>query len=302
MRAYSGSRVTLLDGVAGYHRAGTDLDAAIADILEFLGRHFGEDFHSYLQTMAEKRILERAARLGLADLGAYRRLLDADPAEPALLARMLRVRFSSFFRDPLQFELLAQVVIPAMLNDCRRGLFRVWSAACAGGEEPYSLAMVIDEARTLLDKKPCVQIFATDIAEDALDEARLAHYQPQSVEGSTLKRLDRYFRAEKSGYLVLEEVRGMVTFSRHDLLDPKTFAPPESLFGGFDLVSCRNFLMYLDPQAYCRVFDKLFRALNPDGVLLLGKAETVPARYAPHLEKVVDFGNMYRKITTLGRK
>jgi chemotaxis protein methyltransferase CheR len=271
------------------------LDDALTDILEFLGGHFGEDFQSYSKAVAGKRIAERMGQLRLAEPSAYRQALAADPAEPARLARMLRIRFSSFFRDPLQFELLAQVVVPAMLNDCRKGLFRVWSAACAGGEEAYSLAIVIDEAGELLRQKPAIQIFATDIAEDALEEARQACYQPLSVAGSTLKRLERYFTAEKSGYRVAERIRTMVTCSRHDLLDPKTYAPPESLFGGFDLVSCRNFLMYLDPQAYLRVFDKLFRALNPEGVLLLGRAETVPERYQPYLEKVVDFGNMYRK-------
>jgi chemotaxis protein methyltransferase CheR len=271
------------------------LPAAVADILAFLCEHFGEDFLSYSDAVATKRIEERAAQLSFRDLSEYRSFLGADLLEPDLLARMLRIRFSSFFRDQLQFELIGTVIVPPMLHGSRRALFRGWSAACASGEEAYSLAIVLDEAMQGIGHKGKVQIFATDIAEDALDEGRLGVYLPDRLGGVTLKRLGTYFTAGKQGYQVVEKLRGAVTFSRYDLLDRKTYVPPESLFGGFDLVLCRNFLMYLEREAYSRVFDKIFRALNPGGVLMLGKAESVPDRYAPYLERVVEFGNLYRK-------
>ena len=269
------------------------MEQVVADILAYLTGHFGEDFHSYSKSLAVKRIMERAAQLSLG-AGCYRDFLCRDPAEPEVLARMLRVRFSSFFRDSLQFELLGSLIIPAMLHDCR-GLFRGWSAACAGGEEAYSLAIILDEVIQLLEAKVQVQIFATDIAQDALEEARQGRYRPESLGGVSLKRLGRYFTPREPGYQVAEKLRGMVTSHRYDLLDQRTYVPPESLYGGFDLVLCRNFLMYLDPPAYAMVFDKLFRALNPGGVLMLGKAEGVPERYAPELERVVEFGTLYRK-------
>lgn len=269
-------------------------ETAVAEILKVLTDHFGEDFHSYARRMAEKRILERAAQLSLPDLSAYRELLLSDPAEPEALARMLRVRFSTFFRDPLQFELLGSVIVPTLLNNCQ-GQFRAWSAACANGEEPYSLAIILEEAMQLRDGEPTLQIFATDIAEDALAQGRRGWYSPDSLCGVTLKRIGACFVAGTCGYRIDDRLRAMVTYSRHDLLDRRTYVPPESLFGGFHLVLCRNFLMYLDSDAYLKVFDKLFRALNPGGVLMLGKAEAVPQRYAPYLERVVPFGQMYRK-------
>lgn len=265
----------------------------VGEILSFLTARSGEDFNSYARTLAGKRIAERARRLGVARLADYLDLLRCDPAEPELLGRMLRIRFSCFFRDPLQFEFLGGVILPAMLED-RRAPLRAWSAACACGEEPYSLAVMLDEAGQL-GAGPAAQIFATDVAEDALEEARRGSYQAESLAGVTLKRLGQYFVRAGSEYRVVEALARMVTFSRHDLLDRRTYVPPESLFGGFDLVLCRNFLMYLAPDAYLRVFDKLFRSLNPGGVLMLGKAETVPERYAGHLERVVDFGQIYRK-------
>lgn len=267
-----------------------------AETLVFLSEHFGEDFQSYSQALAEKRILERVAQLGLPDVEQYGRLLREEPAEPPILARMLRIRFSSFFRDPLQFELLSSLVVPSMLfRGAGSGFFRVWSAACAAGEEACSLAMVIDEAMRLVESKPRVQIFATDVAEDALAEARAGRYPAANLAGVTLQRINDYFSFDNNAYRVSGKILDMVTYSRHDLLDTHTYAPPESLFGGFDLIACRNFLMYLDPEGYHRVFDNLFRALNPEGILFLGKAESVPERYVPHLERMFECGNLYRK-------
>lgn len=268
----------------------------VCEILLFLTEHFGQDFQSYSQSLVEKRILERVAQLKLPDAAHYGRVLREDPGEPANLARMLRIRFSSFFRDPLQFELLACLAIPSLLrNRPGDGFFRAWSAACAGGEEACSLAIIIDEAIQLLELKTRVQIFATDIADDALNEARGGRYAPKSLDGVTLQRINNYFTFQNNSYQISPRIQNLVTYSRHDLLDPHTYAPPESLFGGFDLVSCRNFLMYLDPHGYLRVFDNLFRALNPGGVLFLGKAESVPERYHPYLERMFECGNLYRK-------
>lgn len=278
------------------------LSNGLSEILSFLTDHFRQDFHSYSNSITQKRISERTAKLDLPSLDAYYLHLTRDPAEPPLLARMLRVRFSSFFRDLLQFELLGAAVIPPLLiNKSGNSFFRVWCAACAGGEEACSLAMVIDEAKTLLDSKTAVQIFATDIAEDALAEARRGTYPRGTLGEVTLKRLETYFTHERNSYRVKEKIREMITYSRHDLLDANTYAPPDSLFGGFDLISCRNFLMYLDADGYSRVFDNLFRALNPNGVLLLGKAESVPDAYTPHMERFFDCGNFYRKLPKPGR-
>ena len=273
----------------------TCLRVTVAEILRFLSLHFGEDFHSYSQSLVEKRVAERMAQLKLHDVDAYLSLLESDPAEPQCLARMLRIRFSSFFRDPLQFELLRCLVLPAMLP--KGGpYFRAWCAACAEGEEACSLAMILDETARLLDLKTKVQIFATDIAEDALEDARSGRYVRRSMDGVTLQRLDAYFVPDGNGYRISPGILSMINYCRHDLLDPHTYAPAESLFGGFDLVSCRNFLMYLDPEGYLKVFDNLFRALNEGGVLLLGKAEAVPERYCDRLEPLFEGGNLYRKI------
>ena len=123
---------------------------------------------------------------------------------------------------------------------------------------------------------PC-RIFATDIAEDALEEATLGLYLPEKLEQVTLGRLESNFTREHNRYRISAAIRENVHFSRYDMLDTRTYVPPECLFGNFDLILCRNFVMYLDAIAAEQVFDKLYKALAPHGVLMLGTAETPAA-------------------------
>jgi chemotaxis protein methyltransferase CheR/two-component system CheB/CheR fusion protein len=276
----------------------------VHEVLSFLTERFGEDFLAYSPLLTERRISERATHLGFADGAAYADYLYSEESEPARFVRMLRVRHSSFFREPLQFELLASCLVPSMIRAGAENAslpLRAWSAACAGGEEVWSLAILLDEAFQSLGLPPRAQIFGTDVAVDAIEEARLGIYPRERLDGLTLKRFHRYFSPRGDVFCAEDSLRGMISFSVHDMLEQNTYVPPESIFGGFDLVLCRNFLMYLDTSAYRRVFDKLFRALKPGGVLLLGMAETPPDSHATHLEKLFDCGHLYRKKPGWGR-
>lgn len=269
----------------------------IERILTFLSSHSGQDFFSYSRPLVERRVAERLSQLGHVDAAGYCEQLISDEGEAGVLARMLLVRYSRFFRHPLQFHLLRDVLLPPCLVESDAGMYKVWSAASAAGEEAFSLAIILDEAARSAERCRPVTIFATDIAEDALQEGRRAHYPAVRLEEVSLGRLKTYFIADDGGYRVCDELRRMVSFSRHNMLDRRTFAPPESIFGGFDLILCRNFMMYLSEEAYGPVFDKLFRALKPEGILMLGRAETVPEAYRSVMDRLYDFGGLYRKIT-----
>lgn len=269
----------------------------VAKIVEFLSGSLGENFSAYSAAVTEKIVFERAAQLSLSDMDSYYQLVCSDPAEASCFVRMLRVRYSVFFRDSLQFKFLGSAILPSMLRACQNGTFRVWSAACAGGEETYSLAILLDELLQRFETRPHIQLFGTDIAEDALDEARTGIYPPDRLGDVTLNRISIYFTVQKERYQVNDAIRQMATFSRHDLLSQRTYAPPESIFGGFDLILCRNFLMYLETEAYSQVCDNLYRALKPGGILMLGCAETIPEKHAGSFENIFEFGQMYRKTT-----
>lgn len=271
------------------------MNTIVASIVMFLSETLGENFSSYSEAVTEKIVFERTAQLKLGDIGSYHQLVCSNPAEAACLVRMLRVRYSVFFRDLLQFKFLSTALLPSMLKSCHSRPFRVWSAACAAGEEIYSLAILLDELLQHYEIRPNIQLFGSDIAEDALDEARQGVYPPERLGDVTLSRIRSYFSVQDHRYQIVDSIRQMVCFSKHDLLNQQTYVPPESIFGGFDLVLCRNFLMYLEAEAYTQVCDNLYRALKPGGILMLGCAEKVPEKYEDNFENIFEFGQFYRK-------
>lgn len=267
-------------------------------VLDAMTSGLGEDFNSYSASVAHRVILGRLTELRMEAGPEYLAALAGDGNEQRLLGRLLRVRYSTFFRDPLQFELLRRVVIPGMLTVTPRrgtGALRVWSAACAGGEEPYSLAILLAELEGGQTPGMRYHIFASDIAEDGIAEANAGIYSPDKLGQVTLERLANWFSPEGGRYRVVPGLRDRITFSRHDMLDARTCVPPDCVFGGFDLVLCRNFLMYLDPVPRERLFDQLYRAVVPGGLLMLGTAEAPPERYAGFWERLFDFGCLYRR-------
>ena len=270
----------------------------IRSALDILTTALGEDFHAYTASVATRIVAGRLMELGVTDHEEYLLRLRSLTNEQRLLARLLRVRHSSFFRNPLQWELFTALVLPSLaaanLHLATRP-FRAWCSACAGGEEAYSLAITLGEAAVAHQRSIPYQLFATDVAEDGLNEARRGIYPVTRLHEVSLRRLYNCFIGENELYKVCDAVRNTVSFSRYDMLDALTYVPPECVFGNFDLILCRNFVMYLDPYASALVFDKLHKSLAPHGVLMLGTTETPPVRYAGYWERLFPFGCLYRK-------
>ncbi len=217
--------------------------------------------------------------LGIDDPRDYLHRLRTDPLEPARLVEDLLIRFSAFFRNPLVFETLAAQVLPRIIEDRRQSRdLRIWSAGCGAGEEAYSMAILVYEAlrREPADWSPL--IFATDISVEGLRAAKTACYSRESLHQTKLKFIDRYFTGRAEGLELAAHIRDMVRFSNEDLLSMSRFAPADSVFGGFDLVLCRNVLMYYRPDCQCQVMGKILRALRPGGCLVLGDCEAAAAR------------------------
>ena len=270
-----------------------------ATVLDILATAFAENFHGYSETVTTRVLQGRLKSLNLDNEEEYLGRLRSDKQEQIALARLLRVRHSVFFRDSLQYELLRWEVLPTLLEE-RKALnenhpFRCWSTACAEGEEAYSLAIVLDEAVSIHQPSTACQVFATDVAGDAIEVARSGLFHADKLEQVTLGRLKDNFLPENDAYRVRDHIRGMLSFSRYDMLSRGTYVPPECLFGNFDLILCRNFVMYLDRQTAARVFDKLYKALVPTGVLMLGMAESPALSHTRYWARMFDFGCFFRK-------
>ena len=199
----------------------------------------------------------------------YLEVLRSDTSELDLLASDLLINVTSFFRDRQAFDLLAEKIVPDLVHRQPSDQpLRIWIAGCSTGEETYSLAMLFREAISAAKSNVKLQVFASDIDSDAVASAREGFY-PETIEAEVSpERLARFFSREEHGYRVLPELRASVVFTVQDVLAD----PP---FSRLDLVSCRNLLIYLRPEAQARVLSAFHFALRESGILLLGSSETV---------------------------
>ncbi len=203
------------------------------------------------------------------------------------------INVSSFFRNPLVFEIISHNLLPDIIEGKGRGQskeLRVWSAGCAGGEEPFSLAILIHQVLKNNPLKLYPLLFATDIDSAALKRAAKGLFPRKSFENTKLGLLDSYFDRKNNLYAVRPMIKELVRFSYDDLVSPTTSAPPESIFGDFDLVLCRNVLIYLVEEQQDLVFSKLYRSLAAGGYLVLGESESLNAHLSSKVA-VVDYKN-----------
>ena len=239
------------------------------DLLAFLGKHLAHDISLYKRGTLERRIARRMALAGLGvnQMDRYLAMLKENPEELSLLSADLLIHVTSFFRDPAVFDHLATTALPDLLaNLAPDRPLRVWVAGCSTGEEAYSLAITCIEAAEAAGSTTRVQILASDIDPEAIATARAGFY-PKDIETSVSpERLERFFVAEDGGWRVTSALRDMIVFTVADLLSD----PP---FSKIDLVSCRNVLIYLGPEAQRRVIAQCCFALRQNGLLLLGTAE-----------------------------
>lgn len=257
-------------------------------ILDLLGHTYGVNFRSaYKRGTLERRTERRVALRQLASWDAYLRLLQRDPTEVAALYRDLLIDVTQFFRDREVWEQLEREIIPKLIAEHDPSLpIKIWVAGCATGEEAYGFAIVFREQLGRMGRANKVQIFATDVADDALAVARRGRYSAGIEQDVSHERLERFFRRESEQYEVIRDVRESVTFATHNLLAD----PP---FSGLTLVSCRNVLIYLETHAQHRVLQMFHFALRPEGLLLLGASETV-GRHGELFDAVSTTARVYR--------
>lgn len=209
--------------------------------------------------------------VGIDGYEAYRQYLEGEPAEFAQLFNTFLINVTGFFRDDAPWEYVRSEIIPKILEDRRRGTpIRAWSAGCATGEEPYTIAMVLAETLGVDEFKSRVKIYATDIDDHALSVARSGEYDEKSVESVPADLLEKYFEKSNGRYAFRKDLRRALIFGRHDLLE-------DAPISRIDLLSCRNTMMYFNAPAQARILARLHFALNEGGYLLLGRAETLLA-------------------------
>jgi two-component system CheB/CheR fusion protein len=241
---------------------------ALQDIISRLLSHTGHDFRHYKRATVLRRIERRLQVRGVQSLPAYRDLLESDPGEHKLLLDDMLIGVTNFFRDREAFESLERDILPELFKD--KGAndeVRAWVAACATGEEAYSMAMLMADQAALMEHPPLFQVFASDIDDRAIDTARAGNYPASIITDVAPSRLRQYFNKEDDRYRIRKSLRDRILFASHNLLRD----PP---FSRLDLVSCRNLLIYLNRDVQARVLQTFHFALKPGGYLFLGSSES----------------------------
>ncbi|SDU36150.1 CheR family methyltransferase [Desulfobacula phenolica] len=267
-------------------------------ILCYLNKTHGFDFSANRYSSLERKINNRTAFLKIMDAQSYIRYVEAHPEELITLIDLLTINVSRFFRNTLTFELIAKKMLPAMIAEkikTNDPCLRVWSAGCAEGEEPYSIAILINEIMEKEKNEFDINIFATDINKKILQKAREGIYHFDQIKDIKHGLLCKYFTIKDDTYILSPKIKKMVDFSFYNVIDPKTYVPPESVFGNFDLVLCRNLLIYFKAKRQSIIFDKLIRSLSQKGCLVLGKAEKLPVKFKKYFSKENNYGHIHLK-------
>jgi two-component system CheB/CheR fusion protein len=242
-------------------------EAAMTAVLQYVLVQTGHDFTHYKRATILRRIARRLQVNSIESIPHYLEFLRTHPAEARALVHDLLIGVTHFFRDQESFAALDAQLPQFFAGRKPEDEIRVWVAGCATGEEAYSVAMLLCEHAEKLGLPPRIQVFATDIDEQAVHVARHGAY-PLTIEADvSQERLRTFFRREDNHYRIRKELRDMVLFAAHNLLS-------DAPFSRVDLVTCRNLLIYLKRDAQEQVFDIFHFALRAGGLLFIGGAET----------------------------
>jgi two-component system CheB/CheR fusion protein len=240
-----------------------------ADLLEYLKNSRGFDFSGYKLSSLMRRVQKRMQMIGAAEYGDYMDYLEVHPDEFFPLFNTVLINVTSFFRDPAAWEVLAREVLPRILGDKEpQQPVRCWSAGCASGEEAYTLAILLAEAMGEQEFRARVKIYATDLDDEALTQARQGSYTAEQLEAIPQELISRYFETVGERFVFRPDLRRSLIFGRHDLVQ-------DAAISRLDLLICRNTLMYFNSDAQAKILARFHFALNRNGFLFLGKAETL---------------------------
>ena len=241
----------------------------------FLLSH-GLDVSRYDVSFLNKSLQKRMTETRCESVETYCHLLEQNYNEGELFFDSLHNSYTEFFRNPLTFSVMERIILPSLLlkkETTKNKEVRIWSAACAAGQEAYSLAMLLEELKNGNDNNINYRIFATDEREAQVEEARKGTYSAAALNNLNMKRVKQWFTKQADVYSVKPELKQNIDFSVFDLFSEHLSAPPASIFGDFDLVVCANLLFYYKPEYQKIMIKKVGKSLVNNAYLVVGETE-----------------------------
>lgn len=245
------------------------------ELIEYIKITSGRDLNCFAEQFLQKILSQRFNVTGVQSSDQYIEYLKSNGHEIIHLLNGLNLSYSYFFRNIIDFAIIEKTILPALFkrNLNTQKTLRVWSAACAEGEEPYSIAIIAEEL--VQNQFPGLQymIQATDISDLALKNAIKGEYLSNSVSNVRLQYINKYFKGDGNKFIIDGQLKNKVEFNKYDLLDVKTSSPPSGIFGGYDVVFCCNILIYYKPAIQKNILMKVFNSLSPGGYLVVDESE-----------------------------
>jgi len=234
------------------------------------------DFSKYDVSFLKKSLKQRYEQINCSSEEEYFEVLEKSSSERKKLSESLNINYSEFFRNPLTFAVLEHIVLPEIVRQkigTKQKEIRICSAACAGGQEAYSLAILLEEMKRYCSEKFSYRIFATDQSELQIHSAKEGRYSASALNNLNFKRVGQWFTKQGETYTVKQELKEHVNFSQFDLFDDKLRCPAESIFGDFDIIICANLLFYYKKEFQEVILDKIKNSLASGGYLITGETE-----------------------------
>jgi len=244
------------------------IPSAIDYIFSMINDNIGADFSNYKKSTINRRVGRRMALHKISDINVYVDFIKREKKELHLLFKDILISVTKFFRDLEAFQNLQEVLIKILENKKPGDSIRIWTPGCATGEETFSIAIVLCEILGNSINKYNIQIFGTDLDNNAIDIARRGTYSTSMMADIPENLLDKYFTHDDNSLHIIKTIREMIVFARQDL----TKDPP---FSNLDLVSCRNLLIYFNSSLQKQIIQMFHYVLNSRGILFLGKSETI---------------------------
>lgn len=252
----------------------SDMDLRLRNIASVFETLTGRSMNALEEGFLLQTVSKRLVKHHIDSWDDYAQVLIQDPVEAEALNQELTITTSFFFREPIMFTSLRSIL--QNLNEhkkSRNKALRIWCAGCAAGQEPYSIAILLEDIQEKMGIHIPYRIFATDLSQKALEAARKGVYAEQIVQNVSLYQLNRYFTKQDQGYQLTDKIINKVSFSKQDLLNQDGIIPIDSIYGHFDVILCCNLLIYYKPCVQGEIIDKMINHLSDSGVLILGESE-----------------------------
>jgi chemotaxis protein methyltransferase CheR len=280
-------------------RAMNSVQQEIGSVLAYLQERTGLDFSGNQASMITRRLQAQLSKVGVKSFPDYLAHIKENDGEIPELIDALTINVTQFFRDSFTWEYFRHEILPGVCSEKEKSghdTLRIWSAGCASGEEAYSAALLVKDYADKQKLKIKPMIFATDINQRVLELARSGVYSAESVCNIKHGMLEKYFSPSESNFAIDAEIRHLVSFSAYDMLARLTHSPAESIFGTFDIIICRNLLIYFNADIQELILEKIYRSLNINSLLILGESERPLGKFRSKFIEVSTACRIYRKL------